>query len=585
MEESQDNYEHFGYRDGTIFVIDASPEMFEKYPESNNTYFSECLTVYERILCEKLMWNRRDWMGLILYNVTKNWNLETEYILTVQKFSEIETNMAIELKNILEEKTTKEEYCDASLEAKRDICLHDVLWQASRCFDVIKIAMSLRQVVLLTRNDNPLANDLAERHKIRLRAKTYKDINVKLRIVGLKECWNHDLFYKDLDVLANNCDPEDSKFTKLNELEKGLLFAAKTSGHLTWKIGKDLEIPVRLASFSSKTTLKKARMHKDTNEILEVVRHWGPSRQFEDVFEDEDDQGIPRTQIPDYIRKGVRYGGRLITFKPKELQEIRSSLETGIKLIGFKRLPRDDFMGHIKPTKFVGVEASASDRQKVLFAAFLRNCRTRKVMAICSVSHRSMPYIAKMIACDELDGFYLRKIPFKEQINNLKKYTADYVYDNEKPLPVDEKGVSVMKQVIKKLSMEWDPTNFSNPKIKRKMDYIQTLALDREFTRPFDSTRPDKEAINDRLGDLVQQFENLFGKPVLKRAAISRGQTRNTVKEIKFDDDTIRTLVARETLQGISVANLRSIARSIGVQTTGLKIQLIERITAHYTRN
>lgn len=36
-------------------------------------------------------------MGLIFYNVMKNWNPQTEHILTVQKFSQIETDMLRQL--------------------------------------------------------------------------------------------------------------------------------------------------------------------------------------------------------------------------------------------------------------------------------------------------------------------------------------------------------------------------------------------------------------------------------------------------------------------------------------------------------
>lgn len=150
----------------------------------------------------------------------------------------------------VKEKTGKEDYCDESLGDKRDRCLHDVLWQASRSFDAIKIAMPQRQVVLLTRNDDPLPGDSEERHKIRLRAKTNRDINVHLRIVGLKDDWDHKLFFRDLDVLANGCEPEDSEPTKLAQLENRLVFAAQTSGNLNWKIGEGLELPVRVTSFS-----------------------------------------------------------------------------------------------------------------------------------------------------------------------------------------------------------------------------------------------------------------------------------------------------------------------------------------------
>ena len=136
------------------------------------------------------------------------------------------------------------------LASESDYPLHDVLWDANRCFDNVKVSMKRRQVVLLTCRDNPCSDDAAEQNRIRLRAKTFSDINVHLRIVGLGDSWNHEIFYKDIEMLANNMNIEDVKRMHLADLEKQVRFTAKPKSHIKWNIGKEVELPIILTSFS-----------------------------------------------------------------------------------------------------------------------------------------------------------------------------------------------------------------------------------------------------------------------------------------------------------------------------------------------
>ena len=136
------------------------------------------------------------------------------------------------------------------LASESDYPLHDVLWDANRCFDNVKVSMKRRQVVLLTCRDNPCSGDAAEQNRIRLRAKTFSDINVHLRIVGLGDSWNHEIFYKDIEMLANNMNIEDVKRMHLADLEKQVRFTAKPKSHIKWNIGKEVELPIILTSFS-----------------------------------------------------------------------------------------------------------------------------------------------------------------------------------------------------------------------------------------------------------------------------------------------------------------------------------------------
>lgn len=128
--------------------------------------------------------------------------------------------------------------------------LNDVLWKAVRCFDAVKVGMQRRQVVLLTCRDNPFPDDRAEQHRIRVRAKAFSDMHINLCVVGLEQEWNHDLFYKDIEMLANNVESEDFKPTNIEDLELQMKFGSRVTGHLPWKIGDGVVVRTIISSFS-----------------------------------------------------------------------------------------------------------------------------------------------------------------------------------------------------------------------------------------------------------------------------------------------------------------------------------------------
>lgn len=62
---------------------------------------------------------------------------------------------------------------------------------------------------------------------------------------------------------------------------------------------------------------------------------------------------------------------------------------------------------------------------------------------------------------------------------------SDYMYDNKsrKP-PINAKGVKLLQELINKLSIEYDPKLYPNPKLQHQLQTVETLALDLEKRQP-----------------------------------------------------------------------------------------------------
>ena len=129
--------------------------------------------------------------------------------------------------------------------------LHDALWHASQAFATVKTVVIARKVILLTCEDNPFPKDENERHRIRARVLTFKNLGVDLRVIGLKDNFDQDAFYKDLEVISSGIDIQSYKKLKLDDLEEEIQFPSRTISSIPWKIGPDVNIPVSIYTVST----------------------------------------------------------------------------------------------------------------------------------------------------------------------------------------------------------------------------------------------------------------------------------------------------------------------------------------------
>ena len=127
--------------------------------------------------------------------------------------------------------------------------LYDVLWHAAEVFSAIRITMPMRRVIIFTSCDNPPCND-NEKHRIRVQATSYSDMDLQLLVVGLGENWNHDLFYKDLEMLSKKIDEDDYNRISLKDIVEQVKLPSRNMAQLPWRLGENVIIDVSLRSLS-----------------------------------------------------------------------------------------------------------------------------------------------------------------------------------------------------------------------------------------------------------------------------------------------------------------------------------------------
>lgn len=54
------------------------------------------------------------------------------------------------------------------------------------------------------------------------------------------------------------------------------------------------------------------------------------------------------------------------------------------------------------------------------------------------------------------------------------------------PLPAEPEQIDAAKELVKKLTVRFDPENFENPKLQNFYSYLEAVALDRDEPEGFD---------------------------------------------------------------------------------------------------
>lgn len=593
-ETEQDSGEFYGVRDGTLFLIDASPDMFNE-DEDNKTPFVKYIEEYIYILKQKLVWNRQDWMGLVLF-ATEKWDTDPEIknILTLQKFSLINIDKLKEAEKI----------CDGTWKDYRGISsstsypLHDVLWHAAQIFSSVKLTMSARRVILYTCHDVPPLTDENEKHRIRAKAATYNDIGLRLYVVGMEDNWNFELFYKDLEMLSRNISKEDYKRVSYKNLVQQVKRPARNMAKLPWRIGQDVTINVDVFNVVANSEyLKKVRMSSETNAPLVTYTHFRRQDAAEEMEEedkeeeDEDEKQIIMSVPESDLRKMQEWGGEKIYFTLDEVKNLNKIYETGIDILEVKPLSCDP-MYHIHSPYFISCNKNCTKGEKLLFAGLLHKCEEQNLMITCRVTLRSNSgtFLYNMLPISSEGGFYLYKMPYEENVYDFPKDSDQYVYNNEdKKPPINDEAVHLFKKIIKRTQTIYDPETFPNPKLQVKLQSLETLALDLDTQDPPpDSTLPMEDILQERIGGLTKKLQDLFTQesesdpPPTKKVKKSDKGGKSSVP---ICDKDIIELVEQKKLDRLKVSDLQVFLRDAGLSTSGRKAELISRLYNHYTND
>lgn len=119
--------------------------------------------------------------------------------------------------------------------------LHDALTFAMDIYLNTKTVFTKRRIVLITCH-SPEFTD-AEKHRIRVKAASLKDLDVELHVMGVGKNWVVDQFYKDLIMLSRTTNG-DGEVTSVVDVVQQIQAPTKNFGRLCFKISDSLELDV-----------------------------------------------------------------------------------------------------------------------------------------------------------------------------------------------------------------------------------------------------------------------------------------------------------------------------------------------------
>lgn len=120
--------------------------------------------------------------------------------------------------------------------------LHDALAFAMDIYLNTKTMFTKRRIVLITCHSPELTD--AEKHRIRVKADSLKDLAVELHVLSMEKNWVVDQFYKDLIMLSKTTkiDGEMSVVDVVQQIQ----VPSKNFGRLCFKITDGLELDVTI---------------------------------------------------------------------------------------------------------------------------------------------------------------------------------------------------------------------------------------------------------------------------------------------------------------------------------------------------
>ncbi|XP_045410759.1 X-ray repair cross-complementing protein 6 isoform X2 [Lemur catta] len=447
--------------------------------------------------------------------------------------------------------------------------------------------MSHKRIMLFTNEDNPHGNDSAKASRARTKAGDLRDTGIFLDLMHLKKHGGFDisLFYRDIISVAEDEDlgihfEESSKLEDLLRKVRAKESRKRVLCRLKLKLNKDTALTLGVYNLVQKAFKPSPiRLYRETNEPVKTK-----TRTF--------NVNTGSLLLPSDTKRSQIYGSRQIVLEKEETEELKRFDEPGLILIGFKPLVMLKMHHHLRPSLFVYPEESLVNGSSTLFSALLIKCLEKEVLAVCRYTPRkNIPpcFVALVPQEEELDDQKIQVTPPGFQLVFLP------YADDKRKVPFTEKvianpeQVDKMKAIVQKLRFKYRSDSFENPVLQQHFRNLEALALDlMEPEQAVDLTLPKVEAMNKRLGSLVDEFKELVYPPdynperkVTKQKQDGEGSGSKRPK-VEFSEEELKAHVSKGTLGKLTVSVLREACRVYGLKGGVKKQELLDVLTKHF---
>lgn len=607
-DDEEDSQEFvFGGREGLLALIDCADYMFDQR-DDGSTNFKESLALIEAILRNKIISSEKDLVGVVFYNTEHSPappdEIELETGLVVPKktaiYMPLSNPSADSIRKIMNFRESDDLFdFDRKFGHSQDSNLSDVLWLCSRLFTRCGYKLEQSSIVLFTSNDEPHPAGSYEYQQSFVKAKDLQQLDVNIVLIPMSEQFDGSKFYREFLCTVADEDPDQFQFPCYQESREPLLtrifrrdFKKKSLSHIKWQLSDDVSLGVNIYSLSRKTKYPaKVKLLRDTNDVIVS------KRSYQMVCPDDNQtEQLSKPLLPGDQRKTLSIGGEKVSFSVDEVTNMKQMLQPGIRLLGFKPITKVSPANHLRSSLFLYPDEGTISGSTVLFRTLYEKCLIKQKAAFCMLTmRRKQP--SKLVAlipqecCFNEDGepyrhngFRIEFIPYAADMRKLDVF--------EKSAPeISQEQIDVFKSVAKKIKFKYHPSQFENPVLMTTYTNIEALLFDRHDLEVYDSTKPDDDRIDSKVGPFVDRIADLFGEDVTEapkrrgKAVDGEGPSSKAPK-LAADVDPVAIIEAIQSGKtgSVLVGTLRAYLQQQGVDGISKlnKADLINKIKQHH---
>ncbi|OZJ01818.1 hypothetical protein BZG36_04811 [Bifiguratus adelaidae] len=599
-------------KDSILFVIDFSKSMLEPLDNEKDTPFQSAMKCVAHVLKNKIISSDNDEIGIVLYGTREKRNgMNFEHIYVLQELQVPDAQQIKDVDNIVNGHWNFEEEVGST---EKEYPLGDVFWTCSNLFGHLAQKVGSKRVFLITNEDNPHATNPSLRNAAKTRAKDLAELGIRIELFNLDkkdEPFNVDTFYRQILDLEDEYDDEDQagpiggagsrKFDELMVRIRRREVKKRSQYRLPFHVAPGLTIGVRGYSI-----VLRQEKGKYTHVYMKGER-------VRETYAMTSWMCADTTQflMPTDIKYYFPYGGEKVVFTKEEMAEMRNFGDPGITLLGFKARRLLKNYENITHAYFIYPDEKEYLGSTRVFSALLQRMASKDKIAICHMIRRSntLPRFVALLPQEEVldanggqerpPGFHVITLPYADDIRSIP-------IENTPEADVDL--VDAAKIVIEKLIIKggYRPEAYENPSLQRHFASLQAIALAQDIEEDLpDKTLPKYETIHKRIGPVVSKFENALNsgvsvpmeeeEEIANRTAKTKrkrepegGQSSSASKRRKAKDEDdlhdVPDYFKAGKIQKCTVAQLKTWLSDLGIDTSGNKADLIERVTYHLSK-
>ncbi|KAM5287736.1 X-ray repair cross-complementing protein 6 [Ctenodactylus gundi] len=590
-EDSADTGGEYKYsgRDSLIFLVDASRAMFESLGEEELTPFDMSIQCIQSVYTSKIISSDRDLLAVVFYGTKTDKNsVNFKNIYVLQELDNPGAKRILELDRFKGQQGKK--HFEELIGHGSDYSLSEVLWVCANLFSDVQFKMSHKRIMLFTNEDDPHGSDSAKASRARTKASDLRDTGIFLDLMHLKKPGGFDisLFYRDIISTAEDEDigvhfEESGKLEDLLRKVRAKETRKRALCRLKFKLSKDIAFTVGIYNLVQKANKPPpVRLYRETNEPVRTK-----TRTF--------NVNTGSLLLPSDTKRSQIYANRKIVLEKEETEQLKCFDEPGLILIGFKPVALLKKHHYLRPSLFVYPEETLVNGSSTLFSALLVKCLEKEVIAVCRYTPRknTSPYFVALVPQEEeLDdqniqvtppGLQLVYLPYADDKRNVP-FTAKVVANPEQ--------IDKMKAIVQKLRFRYRSDSFENPVLQQHFRNLEALALDlMEPEQAVDLTLPKVEAMNKRLGSLVDEFKELVYPPDYspegkgtKRKQDAEGSGSKRPK-VELSEEELKDHAIKGTLGKLTVPMLKEACRACGLKGGLKKQELLDTLTKHLLKD